>query len=63
VGGTIVAARPQMRLVLRIEELQRGRHDYAMALAANPLDGLPQRRAGYVLDHETRLIGAIRTEG
>jgi hypothetical protein len=52
-----------MRLVLRIEELQRGRHDYAMALAANPLDGLPQRRAGYVLDHETRLIGAIRTEG
>ena len=31
--------------------------------AANPLDGLPQRRAGYVLDHETRLIGAIRTEG
>jgi hypothetical protein len=52
-----------MRLVLRIEQLQRGRRDYAMALDASPLDEVPQRRTGYVLDHEARLIGAIPTEG
>ena len=63
VGGTIAAARPQMRLILRIEQLQRGRLDYAMALDASPLDEVPQRRTGYVLDHEARLIGPIRTEG
>jgi hypothetical protein len=52
-----------MGLVLRIEQLQRGRRDYAVALDASPLDELPQRRASYVLDHEARLIGAVRAEG
>ena len=51
-----------MCLVLRIEKLQRGRRDYAVALEASPLDELPQRRTGYVLDHEARLIGAVRGE-
>jgi hypothetical protein len=51
-----------MRLVLRIEKLQGGRRDYAVALDASPLNGLPQRGTGYVLDHEARLIGAVRAE-
>jgi len=62
VGGTIAAALPQMCLVLRIEKLQRGRCDYAVALDTNPLDELPQRGTRYVLDHEARLIGAVCVE-
>jgi len=49
--------------VLRIEKLQRRCRDYAVALDASPLDELPQRRTGYVLDHEARLIGAVRAKG
>jgi hypothetical protein len=52
-----------MCFVLRIEEFQCGRRDHTTALnTGRAVDGLPQRRPGYVLDHEARLIGAIRPE-
>jgi hypothetical protein len=63
VGGTAATASSKMGLVLRIEELQRRRREHATAMdAGSPVDGLPQRRTGYVLDHEAGLIGAIRSE-
>jgi hypothetical protein len=34
-----------------------------MALEASPLDEVPKRRTGDVLDHEARLISAVRAEG
>jgi hypothetical protein len=52
-----------MSLELGIEKFQRARRDYAMALEANPLDKVPQRRTGDVFDHEARLIGAVRAKG
>ena len=58
------AARTYMCFVLRVEEFQRGRRDHATALnTGRPVDGLPHRRTGYVLDHEARLVGAVRAEG
>ena len=50
-----------MGLVLRFEELQRGRRDHAEALdAGSPGDGLLHRRTGDVLNREASFVGSGR---